>query len=275
MFCYAGIKPPLVTRADKPANVHKIFKQTVNKIRAHLKRCDLKDLIINFNVSVDTDDVPCISVKVKETLRKCETEQDLFIQLSPYIAWHKRDVLRALVDASDSSEAARELQEFENQLDPDWLINDLPLPTPSHNICPDTQNSGMTMVAATIKKDLNLLTYGDVENIQELVAQTGGIRKDALDLQAKNTGSSVLYWLLPQIMVKQFEDNIRKNLNYLYNEGIIEIALDPNIVITTGSLRIRALSYLTKPPLTTSEEGSGQYSGNVDVSPLCSFCSCL
>jgi len=256
-------------RSDEPANIHKIFRQTVNKIRVHLKQCDIKELIINFNISitsVEAEDIPGVSMKVKETLCKCETEQELFVQLSPFITWHKRDVLRALVDASDNNEAAKELQEFENQLDPDWLINDLPLPTPSHHICPDTPNSGMTIVAVTTKKDLNLLKYGDVVNLQELVAQNGGISRDALDLQAKNTGSSVLYWLLPQIMVKKFEDNIRRNLCHLYNEGIVEIALDPNIVITTGpQLRIRALSYLTKPPLATSEERE-QCSGNVDVS---------
>lgn len=240
-----------------------MFRQTVKKIREHFKRCDVKELIINFNMSAES--IPSITVKTKETLRDCNTEQDLFLNLSPYITWCKRDVLQTLVEVSDIKEAKIELQNFESQVDPNWLINDLPLPTASPTICPDTQTSGMTLVAVTTKKDLNTLTLRNVEDLQETVAQCGGISKEALDLQAKHTGSSVLYWLLPQMMVKKFEENIRRNLTYLYNEGIVEIALDPNIVITTGPhLRIRALSYLTKPPPTSEE--IKEYSGNIDVS---------
>ena len=61
--------------------------------------------------------------------------------------------------------------------------------------------------------------------------------------------SSIFYWLLPKSVVASFEENIRNNLDDLYDQGILEISLDPNIVITTGrKLRVRSLAYLTKLP---------------------------
>ena len=83
------------------------------------------------------------------------------------------------------------------------------------------------------------------------MAEKGNVSSKAFDLQATNPGSSILYWLLPKSVVKSFEENIHNNLDYLYDQGILEISLDPNIVITTGrKLRVHSLAYLTKllPP---------------------------
>ena len=231
----------------KPSNVDKKFRQAVRNIKKHLEHCDVQDLVTDFNISA-TNDIPYFSDEVKKKLHECETVKDMFMRLSPYIQWYKRDVLWILVDVSDCKEAVDELNGFEQWLDTSQPIMKYPIPQASSSICPDP-NSNITMVTMKANKDLKMVTYKDVEHYKDTVAQAGKVSSKAFDLQATNPGSSILYWLLPKYVAKSFEENIRNNLDYLYDQGILEISLDPNIVITTGrNLRIRSLAYLTKLP---------------------------
>ena len=235
-----------VLRCTKLSNSDKKFRQTARNIKKHLEHCDVQDLITDFNMSAN--DIPYFSDEVKKQLHECGTIKDLFLRLSPYISWHKRDVLRVLVEVSDCEAAVDELNGFEEWLDTSQSIMSYPIPQASSSVCPDP-NSDMTMVIMKANKDLRAVTYKDVEQYQNTVAQVGKVSSKAFDLQATNPGSSILYWLLPKRAVKSFEDNIRNNLDYLYGQGILEISLDPNIVITTGrKLRVRSLAYLTKLP---------------------------
>ena len=235
-----------VLRHTKLSDVDKRFRLTVRSIKKHLEHCDVQDLVTDFNISAN--DIPYFSDKVKKQLHKCETIKDLFVRLSPYISWHKRDVLRVLVEVSDCEAAVDELNGFEEWLDTSQSIMNYPIPQASSSICPDP-NSDITMVTMKANKDLRAVTYKDVEQYQDTIAHIGKVSSKAFDLQATNPGSSILYWLLPKCVVKSFEENIRNNLDYLYDQGIVEVSFDPNIVITTGSkLRIRSLSYLTKIP---------------------------
>ena len=230
----------------KPSDVDKKFRQAVRNIKKHLEHCDVQDLVTDFNISAN--DIPYFSDEVKKKLHKCETIKDLFVRLSPYIRWNKRDVLWVLVEASDCEAAVDELNGFEAWLDTSKSIINYPIPQASSSICPDP-NSDMTMVTMKANKDLKAVTYKEVEQYQNTVAKVGKVSSKAFDLQATNPGSSILYWLLPKSAVKSFEENIRSNLDSLYDQGILEISLDPNIVITTGrKLRVRSLAYLTKLP---------------------------
>ena len=232
----------------KSSIVNKKFRQAVRNIKEHLKHCDIQDLVTDFNISANHSDIPYFSDEVKKRLGDCETIKDLVLRLSPYISWYKRDVLWVLVEASDCEAAVAELTGFEDWLDTSQPITKYPIPQASSSICPDP-NSNITMVTMKANKDLKMVTYKDVGQYQDTIAQVGKVSSKAFDLQATNPGSSILYWLLPKCVVKSFEENIRSNLDYLYDQGILEISLDPNIVITTGrNLRIRSLAYLTKLP---------------------------
>lgn len=229
-------------------NVEKAFRNTVKNIRNYLERCDVQELVINFNMVVDKEKFPYFTNRVKEKLYRCKTISDLFARISPFINWKKREVLRELVEVSECQEAVAELNQFEAQLDYNQLIVNFPLPAPSNSICPDPESDAM-IVSIKSNQDLKKTSLRGVYHLEDTIAQTGGVSKKDLDLQAKNSGSSILYWLMPKNMVKSFEANIRNNLDYLYAQGIVEISLDPNIVITTGhKLRVRSLSYLTKLP---------------------------
>ena len=228
------------------SGVIKKFRLTVKNIKMHLEQCDVQDLITDLNISAN--DIPYFSDEVKEKLHKCITIKDLFVRLSNYISWCKRDVLRVLVEVSDCKAAVDELNNFEDWLDTSQSIIHYPIPQASSSICPDP-DSDITMVAIKANKDLKEVTYKGVEQYRDTIAQVGGVSSKAFDLQAKNSGSSILYWLIPKNVVKLLEENIRNNLDHLYKQGIVEILFDPNIVITTGSkLRVRSLSYLTKLP---------------------------
>ena len=235
-----------VLRCTKLSNSDKKFIQAVRNIEKHLEHCDVQDLVTYFNMSAN--DIPYFSDDVKKQLHECGTIKDLFLRLSPYISWHKRNVLRVLVEVSDCEAAVDELNGFEEWLDTSQSVMSYPIPQASSSICPDP-NSNMTMVTMKANKDLRAVTYKDVEQYQDTIAEVGKVSSMAFDLQATNPGSSILYWLLPKRVVKSFEDNIRNNLDYLYDQGILEISLDPNVVITTGrKLRVRSLAYLTKLP---------------------------
>ena len=229
-------------------HIEKAFRNTVRNIKKHLKHCDVQDLVTHFNNKLYKEKFPYIKNRVKEKLYKCKNIGELFARISPFFSWKKREVLRALVEASDCQEAVDELNKFEAQLNYNQSAISFPIPSPSSDILPDPE-SDVSVITAKAIQDLNKSSLRDIDHMEDTIAQTGGINKENLDLQAQNPGSSILYWLIPKNMVNSFEVNIRNNLGYLYEQGIVEISLDPNIVITTGrKLRVRSLSYLTKLP---------------------------
>ena len=228
--------------------IEKAFRTTVRNIKEHLKQCDVQDLVTDFNNVLYEDKFPSITPHVKEKLHKSKDIKDLFARISPFFNWRKREVLRALVEASDCQEAEDELDKFEAQLDYGQPVMNLPISAPSSDILPDSW-SNVSIITAKAIRDLRKSNLRDIDHMEAVIAEKGGISKENLDLQAKNPGSSILYWLIPKIMLRTFETNIRNNLDFLYDQGIVEISLDPNIVITTGrKLRVRSLSYLTKLP---------------------------
>ena len=230
---------------DKKPDPDKQFRKTVQLIRRHLQKCDVQQLITDFNMIVN--DTPYVSDRVKNQLLKCRTIEDLFVRISPYISWCKYDVLRHLVEVSGCKDAVDCLNKFEAQLVTSQSIMLYPLSQPSNSIYPDLEKE-TTMIAIKLGKDLRTVTYRDVEQFRDTFAQMGGTNKNALDLQAVNAGSSILYWLIPRSTVASFEQNIRSDLDRLCDQGVKEILLDPNIVITTGrDSRIRSLAHLTSP----------------------------
>ena len=250
---FVGYLPVLTTPPPSPSTssvkpIEHIFKTTVSNIKKHLQQCNVQELIINFNMVVSKEKFPNFKDRVKEKLYKCKTIGDLFARISPFFNWKSRGVLKALVEVSECPEAAAELRQFEAQLDysqPAWSF---PIPPPTSDICPDPE-SDHVIVSAKSNQDLKKITLRDLDDMTNTIGQAGRIGKENLDLQADNPGSSILYWLLPKSALKSFEENIRSNLDYLYGQGILEISLDPNIVITTGrKLRVRSLAYLTKLP---------------------------
>ena len=115
-----------VLRRTKVSGVDKKFRLTVRNIKQHLEHCDVQDLVTFFNISVN--DIPYFSDEVK---KKLQTIKDLFLRLSPYISWHKRDVLRVLVEVSDCEAAVDELDNFEEWLDTSRPIIHYPIPQAS------------------------------------------------------------------------------------------------------------------------------------------------
>lgn len=231
---------------DSKPNADELFRKTVRHIKSHLQKCNVQKLVTDFNMSIGTIN-PYFSDKVKNRLHMCKTVEDLLVHLSPYISWCKYDALQTLVEVSGCEVAVNELNKFETQLDASQSIVLCPLSQPSNRICPDLEKE-ITMTAVKFDKDLQTVTFNDVEQFQDTFARMGGVTKNALDLQACNGDSSILYWLIPKNAIKSFEQNIRSNLDNLYGHGVKEILLDPNIVITTGhDLRIRLLSHLTSP----------------------------
>ena len=257
--------PPSPLSLDDGAvvmDVERAFRITVKKIKKHLEQCDMDDLVTDFNMVLSKEKFPNFKDRVKKKLCKCHNISELFTQISPYVNWQKRGILRALVEVSGCPEAIAELNQFENQqLSNNRSIMNYPIPPPSDKICPHERSDAM-IIAIKSNKDLTKTTYGDLNRMESTIAQKGGVTEEDLDLQAKNIGSSILYWLIPKDVSKSFEENIRTHLDDLYDEGIVEILLDPNIVITTGrKLRVRSLAYLTTLPPPGAEP-----SGRIEVS---------
>ena len=204
----------------KPSNVDIKFRQTVRNIKKHLEHCDVQDLVTDFNISAN--DIPYFSDKVKKKLYKCATIKDLFVRLSPYICWYKRDVLWVLVEASDCQAAVDELNDFEAWLDTSQSIMDYPIPQVSSSICPDS-NSDMTIITMKANKDLRVVTYKDVEQYQDTIAQVENVSSETLDLQATNPDSAILYQHSPKNVIKSFEEeNVCSNFDYLYDQAVLE-----------------------------------------------------
>ena len=243
---FPRLMPPQSHSSIQP--VERIFKTTVSNIKRHLERYNVQELVTDFNLVVNRKKFPNFNDRVKEKLYKCKTVGDLFARISPFFNWENRGVLEALVEISNCTDAIDELKKFEAQLDYSQPAISFPIPSPSSDICPDPESNAV-LVSAKSNQDLRKIAFKDIDIMEDTIAHAGKISQEDLDLQAKNPGSSIFYWLLPKGVIKSFEENIRNSLDYLYERGILEISLDPNIVITTGpKLRVRSLAYLTKLP---------------------------
>ena len=232
----------------KPSELSVCFAELMDDLMDCLRCCEVAKLITKFNVLMadHASKIPFFPHKVLHKLYRCKTVEDLFLKLSPYLSWQHLHILQLLVDASKCEEAKKLLENFISKVDETRPVMEYNFGRASKRIVPAESSSDALVCAKSIKDDMSL---HDANVIKRALADSTGVEEHSVQLIATQPGSIILYWLVLRSVIGLIIEGVFNNLSLFYNMGIVEVCIDPSIVITTvPGLRTRSLSYLTGLP---------------------------
>lgn len=233
----------------KPSELSIQFNHLLDEIIDCLQRYEvpMARLITKFNVLMadHASKIPFFPQKILDELFKCKTVEDLFLELSPYISWQRMHVLQLVVDASRCQEAKKLLADFKSKINVSRSVLEYIGP-PSKRKVPAHNSSEALFCTKSITDHASL---HDTNVITKAVADSTGVEECCFELTGAKNGSIILYWLVVRSVIGLVIKGIHDNLSLFYNMGIVEICIDPGIVITTvPNVRVRSLAYLTGLP---------------------------
>ena len=256
----------LMTQLSKhfrPSELSIHFNELLDKMIDCLQRCEVPRLITKFNVLMADHAVkiPFFPQELLHKLYECETVEDLLLKLSPYISWQRMHILQLVVEASNCVEAKELLSNFKSEINETLSIKQYRLPPPSKRIVP-AQDSPEALISTKCATDD--MTLQDANKISKALADSTGTNEHCFELTSMTTGSIILYWLVIRSVIELVIEGVYSNRSVFYSMGIVEVCIDPGIVITTlPSVRVGSLSYLTGPPT------------EIEVNCLCTLYICL
>ena len=236
------------SKCFKPAELSVRFVELLDELIDCLQHYKVARLVTKFNVLMadHASKIPFFPQKVLNKLHKCKTVEDLFVKLAPYLSWQSLHVLQLVVDASNCEEAKELLENFKSKIDDSCLVVEYNFGPPSKRIVP-AENSSEALVCTKIMRDD--ISLHDANTIQRELADCTGVKEHSFELTATQRSSTILYWLVLRSVIGLIIEGVYNNLSRFYSMGIVEVCIDPGIVITTVSgLRTRSLSYLTGLP---------------------------
>lgn len=232
----------------KPSELSIHFNELLEKIKDCLQCYEVPKLITKFNVLMadHAAKIPFFPQKLLHKLHKCKAVEDLLLKLSPYISWQRMHVLQLVVEASGCVEAKKLLVNFKSKINEARSVKEYSFPPPSRRIIP-AQNSSETLISTmSVTDDMSL---HDANNIRKAIADSTGVEEYSVELASTQSGSIILYWLVIRSVIGLIIEGVHNNLSLFYNMGIVEVCIDPSIVITTvPGVRVGSLSYLTGFP---------------------------
>lgn len=232
----------------KPSELSIHFIELLEKIINCLKHYKVPRLITKFNVLMadHASRIPFFPQKLLRKLGKCHTVEDLFVELSPYMSWQHLHVLQLVVDASKCEEAKKLLAKFKSKIDESRSVMEYDFGPPCKRIVPAPNSSEALFCTKSATDDMPL---HDANEIKRALADSTGVEEHSFELTAVKNGSIILYWLVVRSVIGLIIEGVRNNLSLFYNMGIVEVCIDPDVIITTvPGVRTRSLSYLTGLP---------------------------
>ena len=145
--------------------------------------------------------------------------------------WSNRSMLRTLI--SCCSEAVKLLDKFESNLNLILPIASYPIPCVSADMIP-SDTSTYTILAVRCRVELYDSSLLDVYDIQSVMIEKCDITQHCLQLLAVRSDPTIFYWTIPQCVVHLINTNVPLHSEYLYSRGILEVAVYPDLLLTTG-----------------------------------------
>ena len=234
----------------KPSELSIQFNDLLDKIVACIQYCKvpIARLITHFNILMadHASKIPFFPQELLHDLHECEEVDDLLLKLSPYISWQRMHVLHLVVEASKSVEARKLLADFKSKINETRSVKEYDFPPPSKKIIPSPNSPEALISTKSISDDMSLQ---EANKITKALADSTGVEEHSFELTSTQSSSVILYWLVLRSVLGLIIEGVNNNLSLLYNMGIVEVCIDPGIVITTvPGVRVRSLSYLTGVP---------------------------
>ena len=223
---------PNTIKCLKCSTVSEEFLKLVDKLNELLKHCDPKMIIEHCSnlMASDVCDISLFSVEFIKSLQRYKHTPLLLKVLNSFWTWSDHSILRTLLEFDD--EALKLLDEYESQLDPLQQLSSYPLPPPAPCMTPC---DGSTHTVLTVKCAQQCL-FKHVFNVRSLFVNKCDITPHCLQLLATKNGSTVLCWLIPESVVTLIGSKVLENRSAFYHEGILEVFVLPQTLITTGTV---------------------------------------
>ena len=165
--------------------------------------------------------------------------------LSCFFTWSNHSILRMLLSKL-SSKALHSLDEYDCRLDPLQSISSYPIPCFSSHMLP-VDTSTHTILAIRCDQELYKCTLQYVYDMQSVMMEKCDITQHCLQLLAVRSDPTILYWTIPQCVVKIISNQVSQHSEYLYSKGVLEVLLYPQPWLSTGDdVVIGSLAFVSK-----------------------------
>jgi len=222
----------------KPADIIVKYFDMFSQLTNLLLQCNAETmitLITNLKAS-NIYGIPLFPAQYITKLSTCTDNAVLLRTLFPYSNWYDHSIIREIVGACNCPEAERVLDEFDSHIDHTLLITDYPIPVYSSTMIP-IKSSTHSVMAIVCNKELSSTSLYHISKIKSIVVRKLCITKHAGLLLAIGSSETVtiFYCLIPKTVSSIIFNKVQKHSDYLYNKGILEVAVDASFILTTGS----------------------------------------
>ena len=209
----------------------------------------------------DTHNIPLFTIEYRENLQEIKHTHDFIQKLSPFMTWDNHSILSIIAETSNISEAKVLLTQFDEKIDLTQPLTSFPIPSPSPCMVP-YDNSTHTVLVVNLDLELHDCTLQDVIDARSLIQKQCKLTPYCLYLLAvAKTDFTSVYWLIPRSVAHLVTTNALQFQNLLYHKGILQLAVYPEVVISTARniLNVEPPSFFTHT--------------NVDSKKVCFNCS--
>ena len=251
MFVPKRLRPllPDLEEADHmlPSNVVLKYLDLFDSLTEMLQMLNSNDLICILSSLIATNVLKLFPAEFIENLRRyCNNTSVLLQALFPYTNWYDHSIVSELVAKCSCPEASKLLDDFDSRIDCTQSITAYPISGLSSNMIPD-ESSTHTILAIKCVQELSSLSLQHTKIIKSVILQTFNLTKQSCVLLAfANFDSAVIYWLLTKNVSFLISSTLQQHSDYLYKNGILEVAIYPSFIFSTGSnQRIWSIAYFS------------------------------
>ena len=204
----------------------------------------MKTALVTINVLLEDEQVDAV-IGSRE-FKKARTASDLVRALAPVITLLDDELLQTLIEASRVDEAIERFEAYQRARDPTVPLVVFEANTP-HILLPPPASSEAAAVGArelVVHTDHERLTVGDVGEIRAGVSGALDVPPLAVSSRGAILSSiSVVFWVSEAVVAYiQSQVITFATLHFLHDEGIVDIRIESDYLLTTPSALVRKYS---------------------------------
>lgn len=230
----------------RPSMVEQVFTSLVESIVAQLLQSSSLEHCLHQCQSLmasDTHNIGLFSDAQLQELNKYGDNSLLLQNLKSLWSWSDHSILESL--ASQSDDAMKLLQQFDDHLNHFQLLSSYPIPCVSPYMAP-IDDSPYTVLAIKSDQMVYHSTLQYMFDVRALIMNMCDITAHCLQLLAVRANPDVLYWSIPKCVVSLVTTKILKYHKAFHDEGISEVSVYPTTRISiAGGRLLGSLIYLS------------------------------
>ena len=229
-----------------PSSVVSEFLNAKAKLEDLLQICDPMPIVKKCGslLASESENIPLFPIDYAEKLQETEYTSELIQKLSPFMTWQNHSILNAIAETSNIPEAAMLLAQFDHKIDLSEQLTSFPIRAPSHHMVPYS-NSAHTILAVKVDFEIHCCTLQNVIDVRSRIQEQCELTSYCLQLLAvARTNPIIIYWMIPNSITHLIIAKAIQLQKYFYKNGILQLAVYPGVVLSTGStLKVGPLSF--------------------------------